>query len=325
MIILIGIHSAFAMWNIPAGQVLRLRRDFPEHTFIQASSDDECRERIGAAEVAFMGHVTRPQLAAAARLRWIHSPAAGISGMLFPEMIASPIVLTNSRGMSADTIAEHVLAVTLAMFRRLPEAFRYQSAKVWAQDAISLAGNRALAGSRIVIVGLGSIGRAVAQRMTALGARVTGVRRNPGADTDAVERVVGAEVLREVLNDADVVVVSAPHTRDTRSLIGAAELAAMPPHALLVNVSRGPLVDEPALVQALRSHAIAGAALDVFNDEPLPPDSPFWTLPNVLITPHTSGLRADHWDAAVALFSDNLRRFVSGQPLLNVVDKKAGY
>jgi phosphoglycerate dehydrogenase-like enzyme len=323
--ILIYIHSQFAMWNIPADRVVRLRREFPEHTFVQAFDEAQCVGLIGDVDAVFTGQITREQLAAGARLRWIHSPAAGVGGMLFPEMVESPVVLTNSRGMSADTIGEHVLAVTLAMFRRLPDACRYQAEKVWAQDAISAAGNRSLAGSRIVVAGLGAIGRAVARRMAALGARVTGVRRHPGIGADGVERVVGPESLRDVLAHADVVVVSAPHTRDTRRLIGRAELAAMPSHALLVNVSRGPLVDEPALVQALRSGAIGGAALDVFNDEPLPPESPFWTMPNVLITPHTSGLRPDHWDAAIALFADNVRRFMAGQPLANVVDKKAGY
>lgn len=325
MNILIGIHSAFAMWNIPAGHVRRLRGDFPQHAFVQATSEDACLERIADAEVAFMGQVTPAQLKAAARLRWLHSPAAGVGGMLFPEMVASPVVLTNARGMSADTIAEHVLAVTLAMFRRLPDAVRAQSAKVWAQDAISLAGNRSVANAHVVIVGLGSIGRAVAARLRALGARVTGVRRNPAAGADSAERVVAAGALHEVLPEADVVVVSAPHTRETRGLIGARELALMPAHALLINVSRGPLVDEGALVEALATGAIGGAALDVFNDEPLPADSPFWTLPNVLVTPHTSGLRPDHWDAAIALFSENLRRFEDGRPLLNVVDKRAGY
>lgn len=325
MKVLIGIHSPFAMWNIPAEQVLRLRREFPQHTFVQAFDAEQCVERIADVDAAFMGQITRAQLAAAARLEWIHSPAAGVGGMLFPEMVDSPVVLTNSRGMSADTIAEHAIAVTLAMFRRLPDACRYQAQKVWAQDVISAAGNRSLAGSHIVIVGLGAIGRAVAVRMTALGARVTGVRRNPGQRAHGVERMVGPDALRSVLPGADVVLVSAPHTRETRRIIGGLELAAMSPHTLLVNVSRGALIDEPALIEALRGQTIGGAALDVFNDEPLPADSPFWTLPNVLITPHTSGLRPDHWDAAIALFSENLRRFAEGKPLINVVDKNAGY
>ena len=325
MNVLVCIHSQFAVWNIPQAQVDRLRREFPAHTFLHARDDAAGLELIGDADAAFMGQITPDQLRAARRLRWIHSPAAGVGGMLFREMLERPIAITNSKGMSADTIAEHVLAVTLAMFRRLPYAFRSQAAREWAQDAIAAQGNRTIAGSRILIVGLGCIGRAVARRMTLLGAQVSGIRRSPGQGVEYVADVADAAGLMERLPHADVVVLAAPHTRDTRGLIGARQLAAMPDRALLVNVSRGALVDEAALADALRDRRIGGAALDVFEDEPLPPDSPFWTLPNVLITPHTSGFRSDHWDAATALFADNLRRYEAGEPLVNVVDKGAGY
>jgi phosphoglycerate dehydrogenase-like enzyme len=323
--ILIAISSPFAMWNIPRPYVEALRRDFPSHTFLHATSDDGAERLIGEADVAFMGTLTRGQLAAASRLRWIHSPAAGVGGMLFPEMLASPVAITNSRGMSADTIAEHILAVTLAMFRRLPHAFRSQAAREWAQDAIGAEGHRSLNGARVLIVGFGAIGSAAGRALTGLGARVTGIKRRvtegrmDGIDLAAPDRLL------DLLTTADVVVISAPHTRDTRRLIADREIAAMPPHAILVNVSRGQLIDESALASALAAGKIGGAALDVFNDEPLPPESPFWTLPNVLITPHTSGFRPDHWDAATTLFADNLRRFERGEPLANVVDKLAGY
>ena len=328
MNVLVGIFSPFAMWNIPLGYLERLRRDFPHHQFLHATGDAEAVGLIQEADAAFMGTMSRAQFEAARRLRWIHSPAAGIGGMLFPEMAASPVVITNSRGMSADTIAEHVLAVTLAIFRRLPHAFRSQASREWAQDAISAEGHRAIGGACVLIVGLGAIGVAVAARMSALGAHVVGVRRH-GASGTPVEGVVKSietpDRLQALLPQADVVLLSAPHTRETRGLIGAAELAVMRPDAILINVSRGQLVDEDALIDALREGRIGGAALDVFHDEPLPADSPFWTLPNLLITPHTAGWRPDHWDAAVALFAENLRRFEAGQPLVNVVDKEAGY
>ena len=327
MRILVCIHSQFAMWNIPVTHVERLRRVFPHHEFLHAIDDEHGVALIADADAAFMGTIQREQLAAAAKLRWVHSPAAGVGGMLFPEMLASPIVITNSRGMSADTIGEHVIAVTLALFRRLPHAFRSQQVREWAQDAIGLAGHRSLSGSHVLIVGLGAIGGAVAGRMHALGAHVVGIRRH-GASGVPVEGVAMIETparLHALLPHADVVVISAPHTRDTRKFIGRAELEAMRPDAILVNVSRGQLVDEGVLIAALEANRIGGAALDVFNDEPLPQDSPFWRLPNVLVTPHTSGFRSDHWDAATALFSENLRRYEAGQPLLNIVDKAAGY
>jgi phosphoglycerate dehydrogenase-like enzyme len=323
--ILLAVHSPFAIWTIPLEYVERLRAAFPAHTFLHAKDHAEASALYPAADVVFAGQITRAQFTAARRLRWLHSPAAGVGGMLFPEMIASDVVLTNSRGMSAETIAEHVLAVTLAIFRRLPHAFRSQAAREWAQDAIGAERNRLIAGSHVLVVGLGSIGTAVARRFRLLGARVTGLRRRVPETPDGDWTAAPADRLHALLPDADVVVIAAPHTRDTRNLIGARALGLMSRAAVLVNVSRGQLVDEAALVAALRTGTIAAAALDVFVDEPLPPESPFWDLPNVLVTPHTSGFRPDHWDAAVDLFADNLRRFDAGEPLLNVVDKDAGY
>jgi phosphoglycerate dehydrogenase-like enzyme len=218
-----------------------------------------------------------------------------------------------------------VLAVTLALFRRLPHAFRSQAAHEWAQNAISIAGNRQIAGSRVLLVGLGAIGTATAQRLTLLGAHVVALRKRVDQPVDGVSEVAAIERLHHFLPTADVVVVAAPHTHETRNIIGRAELALMKGDAVLVNVSRGQLIDEDALIDALRAESIGGAALDVFVDEPLPSDSPFWSLPNVLITPHTSGSRSDYWDVAIELFSENLRRFESGRELLNVVDKNAGY
>jgi phosphoglycerate dehydrogenase-like enzyme len=278
-----------------------------------------------------MSEVRPEHLAAARQLKWIHCPAAGVTGMLFPAMIESPVVMSNSRGISADTIAEHVVAVTLVMFRKLPLVLARQADQTWALDAV-LADPplRTIAGSEVLMIGLGAIGMATARRMSALKARVTAIRRRPeGSPPDFVERRGGPENLLDFLPTADVVVLAAPQTRETARLIGARELAAMRRDSLLVNVSRGSLIDESALVAALSlplpDRTIGAAALDVFDREPLPPESPLWRLPGVLITPHMAGFRADHWNAVTGLFADNLRRFEAGQPLLNVVDKEAGY
>jgi phosphoglycerate dehydrogenase-like enzyme len=325
--ILVSIHSSFRMWTIPASQVEALRRDFPADTILHAIDEDRARELFPQADIAFAAFISPEQLLAARRLQWVHCPAAGVGHMLYPEMVQSGITITNGRGTSADTIAEHVLAVVLALFRRLPVAHTRQAEHVWAQDEIaSPPGNRTIAGSRVLIVGLGSIGTATATRFHALGAAVTGIRRQPaGAPVAGVESIRPPAALHDLLADADVVVLAAPQTTETRGLIGEAELGRMKRSAMLVNVSRGALIDEDALVRALRSGALAGAALDVFRDEPLARDHPMWDVPNLLITPHVSGFRHDHWDAAVALFAENRRRFAAGQPLLNVVDKRAGY
>jgi len=311
---LVAIYSPFASWCIPEAQVDWLRREFPQHTFIRADSDDETLVRIGDAEVVFGATVRGDQLAAARKLRWIHSPAAGIGNMLFPEMIASSIVMTNSRGNSAATIAEHTVGVTLAMLRDLPLAIRRQAERVWAQDEFNSGARiRMLRDCRVLIVGFGSIGREVGRLMSALGASVTGIRRSVPADLHAELAV------------ADIVVISAPQTKETLHMIGAAEFASMKDGAVIVNVSRGKLIDETALARALDTGRLRGAALDVFEHEPLAPGSPLWTREDVFITPHVSGFQARHWPDAAALFANNLRRFEAGQPLLNLVDKTAGY
>lgn len=327
MNVLVAVYSRVPVWNLPRPYVERLRRDFPQHRFIHAQNHAETLARIPEADVLFASNLRPAHIVAATRLRWFHTPVAGVGHLLFPELAASDIAFTNGRGMSAETIAEHVVGVTLAMFRKLPQAFRAQAERRWAQDEIATPpACRMIAGSRALVVGLGAIGLAVAQTLAALGARVVGVRRRiPDEWPPGVAAIHTPDRLRELLPDADLVVLAAPQTKDTRHMIGAEELAAMHREALLVNVSRGGLIDEPALVAALAAHRIAGAALDVFEEEPLRADHPLWTFPHVLITPHTSGFRPDHWDAAVGMFAENLRRFAAGEPLLNVVDKQSGY
>ena len=327
MKVLVAVYSPMAAWCVPEAQVARLRREFPEHTFVRADTDAETSARIPDADVAFGARLKPEHLAAARRLRWIHSPAAGIGNMLFPEMIAAPVEMTNSRGNSSATIAEHVIAVTLALLRGLPLAFRRQAERTWAQNEFDAGATmRTLREARVLVVGLGSIGAEAARLAAAFGAHVVGIRRRAQeAPPPGVVAVVPPDRLHDELPLADVVVVAAPHTPATVHLIGDRELAMMKRDAVLVNVSRGTSIDEPALVRALDTGRLRGAALDVFEHEPLAPDSPLWAREDVLITPHVSGFHADYWHDAVTLFADNLRRFAAGQPLANPVDKKAGY
>ena len=327
MRILIAISSPVAAWNIPVEYVERLRRRFPQHEFIYAPTDADVVPLIPPADVAFIGEINPAQFAAARALRWIHSPAAGIGGMLFPALLESPVVITNSRGMSSVVISEHVIALTLALFRKLQVAIQCQMRRHWGQDEMfALPATRTISGSDVLMIGLGGIGAASARLFAGLGARVSAIRRNPEAPAPAeVVAVHGPERLTDHLSAADVVVVAAPQTSSTRRMIGKRELDSMRRTAVLINVSRGTLVDQSALAEALANGVIGGAGLDVFEQEPLDAASPLWTLPNVVITPHTSGFRPDHWEAASDLFAENLRRYEAGEPLLNVVDKTAGY
>jgi phosphoglycerate dehydrogenase-like enzyme len=327
MKVLIAAYSAVAAWGIPDSEVARLREQFPEHEFLRSTSDAETLALIPEVDAALGARFTPEHVAAARRLRWIHSPAAGVGNLLFPELVAAPIQLTNNRGNASGTIAEHVIAVALVLLRDLPLAWRRQVEGRWAQDEIN-AGRpiRTLREARVLVIGLGSIGAEVARLAGAFGAHVVGVRRRiDGPAPAGVTTVLPPEGLHAELPLADVVVIAAPDTPDTRRLIGERELALMKDDAVLVNVSRGSLVDETALVRALECGRLRGAALDVFEQEPLPAASPLWSRTDVLVTPHVSGFHARHWHTVMATFVANLRRFAAGEPLVNLVDKQAGY
>jgi D-2-hydroxyacid dehydrogenase (NADP+) len=225
-------------------------------------------------------------------------------------------------------MAEHVLGVTIALARQLPAAIRAQMAHRWAQDELEgpSVDVRTLQGRRLGIVGLGAIGLELVKIAAPFGFRISAIRRRADEPKpDGVEDVWPPDRLLDVLAQSDVVVVAAPHTPETKRLIGRAELDRIKRGALLINIARGKLVDDDAVIAALRDGRLGGAALDVFSTEPLPADSPYWDLPNVIVTPHTSGAMQDYWTPLVALFSDNLRRFERGESLRNVVDKVAGY
>ncbi|MDR5709673.1 MAG: D-2-hydroxyacid dehydrogenase, partial [Armatimonadota bacterium] len=254
----------------------------------------------------------------AERLRWVHSTAAGVENLL-PKLAGRDVLLTNSRGIHAIPMAEHVLGCLLVFARNLHLAFRHQVHRRWQPEP-----GGELWGATVGILGLGAIGQEVARRCRAFGARVVGLRRT-AAPVPEVEEVYGPEGLEAVLRRSDYVVLTLPLTPQTRGLIGAQELGWMKPGAVLVNVGRGALLDERALVEALRSGRLRGAALDVFETEPLSPEHPLWDLPNVLITPHVSGNSPRYMDRAIPLFCDNLRRYLRGEGLRNVVDPELGY
>lgn len=327
MNVLVGVIADAAVWVLPRHHVDRLRAQFPQHTFLDAWDRQAIRDLLPQADVAFTPFVDREAFGTATRLKWVQAVAVGVGGMLYPEMVASPIVITNARGIRARAMAEHVLGVSIALARKLHIAVRRQVERQWAQTEIEGGdGIVVLQGRRMGVIGLGAIGLEVARLAAAIGMKVTAVRKNVAAPRPPeVDEVLAPSQLEELLAKSDIVVLAPPLTSDTRGLIGDRELAAMKRTAFLINIGRGKLVHDVALVDALREGRIGGAALDVFATEPLDPDSPYWTLPNVIVTPHVSGAMEDYWVPLLALFAENLRRFERGAQLLNVVDKHAGY
>ena len=289
---------------------------------MQLASDPQAGVALApAAEIMVGWNVPREAIQHAPRLRWVHSTGAGVDRLLFPEILERAVLLTTSSGIH-HWLIEHVLAVMLALSRRLNLAMRNQIQHRWERGP-RLEGDE-IAGQTLGILGLGSIGTELAGKAHALGMRVIGTKRTP-APIPGVERVLPPDGLAEVLREADVVVVALPLTSATRGLIGEPELRTMKPTAVLINIGRGPIVQERVLIQALQERWIAGAALDVFEKEPLPAESPLYDLENVIITPHVSGASPHYMDRAVPFFCENLAAYLQGRPLRNMVDKGRGY
>ncbi|MDO8485362.1 MAG: D-2-hydroxyacid dehydrogenase [Candidatus Limnocylindrales bacterium] len=273
-------------------------------------------------------------LARAPRLTWVHSATSGVERALTPAARERDLVVTNARGVFSRPIAEYVLMMILAVSRRLPQLLELQRERTWQP----LEGAE-LRDVTVGIVGLGSIGRAVAALASSFGCRVVAVRRHAERESAAravddeapavaelrLDRVGGPETLPELLAESDFIVLAAPLTAETEDMINADSLAKVKPGAWLINVARGRLIDERALLRALSDGDLGGAVLDTFRDEPLPSMSSFYDLPNVIVTPHTAWSSGRVLDRSVELFCDNLRRFARGEPLLNVVDPDAGY
>ena len=260
-------------------------------------------------------------------LRWVHTASAGVAGSLTQALKASGAVFTNSAGVHADPIAEWVVAAVLHFFRGMDVAREAQNARRWAKDDFTglPCVTRELAGSRVAVFGLGGIGRAVARRFVALGAEVRAARRRPALGGLPGVATVGQGQADWVLEGAAALVVSAPLTGGTNAAIGERQLGLLADGAVVVNVSRGQVVDQAALLAALDAGKVRGAALDVFDREPLPPDHRFWKHPRVLVHPHVSAVTPGFWAREQALVLENWKRHREGRELLNVVDLSAGY
>jgi phosphoglycerate dehydrogenase-like enzyme len=330
------------VWSLPeagAAEITRAAPDGWEATVVRgptvsdgdggAPPTGEAVAAIADAEAYAGFGISRPLFAAARRLRWVHTAAAGVGGLLFPELIASEVVITNSAGVHAIPMAETVVGGILYLLRGFDFAVDRQRVGVWDRAPFVGADTpvREVGDCRTLIVGAGGIGSAVARRLGALGARCTGIRRRPelGAP-EGFERVLGPEALDALLPEHELLIIAAPATSDTHELVTGARLDRLPRGAIVVNVSRGSLLDQAALAERVAGGRLRGAVLDVFREEPLPAGDQLWRLPSVLITPHVSGVSPrGFWRRELELLIDNWHRYAGGRPLRNVVDKGAGY
>ncbi len=328
MKVLVSTSWPVRAWQIPTEQVTWLREQFPGIDFVHVTPGDDVLGPIADAEICLASSLKPEVIDQAPRLRWVHSTAAAVDDLLPLKRLAEHhVVVTNSRGVQAVPIAEHVMAGLLILARRYDLMIAAQRERRWIQAELGETHRPwMLLGRRMTIVGLGAIGEEIACRAHAFGMRVTGVRRRPDRPaSSSVERVFGADQLSAALGGCEALVIAAPFVASTKGMIGANEIALLAPGAILVNIGRAQIVDSAAMLEALHSGQLGGAVLDVFDREPLDPASPLWELPNVLVSPHSSGFRSTHWEDTTAMFADNLRRYLRGEPLINVVDRSAGY
>jgi phosphoglycerate dehydrogenase-like enzyme len=311
----------------PNARYLSVLEQLPDSTTITVGATPEAfRTAAPEADLIFsgmnVGGTLREIWPQAAKVRWVHSMSAGVEGLLFPELIESDVPVTNARGVFAESLGEFVLASMLFYAKDLRRMVRNQLQSRWEQFDVDVLYEQTLG-----IVGYGEIGRAAARRAKAMGMKVFALRRRTSlAEGDPlVDRIFSPENRAEMMALCDYVAVAAPLTHETRGMIGETEIGAMKPSGVLINVGRGPVINEQALIAALKSNKIRGAALDVFDKEPLPENHPYWSMENVLLSPHCADHTASWLEEAMQLFVKNFFRFERGEPLLNVIDKRAGY
>jgi len=295
----------------------------PHVDFVSTTTHEETVREIADADALF-GHWVTPELVRRAKkLRWIQVGYVGVEGIMFPELANSDIVLANARGTTGINIAEHVMALILAFSRTINILVKRQMEKVWESRANLPVIE--IAGETLGIIGLGSIGLQVAKRAHAFDMRLLAVDPTQTEKPDYVESLWKLDRLHDLLRQSDFVAICCPLTPETKGMMGAAEFRVMKPTAFLINIARGKIVDQAALVEALRTKEIAGAGLDATDPEPLPQDNPLWEMDNVIITPHHAGQSPKAPGRVFDLFCENLKRFVTGEPLINVVDKTRWY
>ena len=325
--LIICVWHPFSEWRPKPLMAEALRRRWPEMNVVHLENFDALPKELPDADI-FVGYSLRAeQLAGAKNLKWLHSTAAGVAQLMYPELRTSGVAVTNASGVFSVPMAEHTMGMLLALARNFADCVRQQDAAKWSQQDLWDRPQHLseLNGKILLIVGYGSIGREVARRAAAFGMRVWGVSRSGSGDAAHAEKIVAKTELNSLLPQADYVLIAAPETEETKRLIGAPELALLKPGARLLNVARGSLLDQAALLAALQSGKIGGAALDVAEEEPLPAGSPLWRAPNLFITPHVSAVSDRLWQRETELLMKLLEQWFDGQELQNRVDFARGY
>jgi phosphoglycerate dehydrogenase-like enzyme len=286
----------------------------------EAADESRLAEQLAVADILLAFEFPAALVSHMGRLRWYQSTGAGVDTVLPVAGRLPNMVITNAKGIHGDVIADYVMACIPAMTWNLRQVFANQSQRKWVRQWLV-----PLSAMTLGVVGVGAIGAEICRRAKTAGMTVLGYRRNASATSEYVDEMFGGDQLHSMLKRCDAVVLVVPRTAETAGMIGAKELACMKRSAILVNVARGGIVDERALAIALERGDIGGAVIDVFDQEPLPPENPFWSMPNVVVTPHMAGGTADYVDRVLSIFSENFDRFFAGRPLRNLVDPARGY
>lgn len=315
-------------FDLPGVYVERIRSVSPTLEVVQSEDKEEALRLVEDADVLFSGFFSKELFLAARKLKWIQAWGAGVDRFLFPEVVKGRVIVTNAGGVHPTPISEHVIGMMLCFCRRLHLFIRNQAERKWEryESGASTEQVEELAGKTVGIIGLGRIGTEIAQKARCLGMIVMATKRDPSRSAStSVDRLIRPADLKQLLAESDFVVLSLPLTKETQGMIGEAQLKSMKRTGYLINVSRGKIVQESKLIEALKQGWIAGAGLDTFESEPLPETSELWGIKNVIITPHIAGLTPYYMERLTNIFCENLHRFILEQPLMNVVDKTLGY
>ena len=315
-------------FDLPKIFVEKINGVSPNLDVFQSKDKDEALRLIEDADILLAGFFSKELFLAAKRLKWIQAWGAGVDGILLPEVVKSRVTVTNARGVHPTPISEHVLGLMLCLCRKLHLFIRNQEERKWErfESWTSAEQVEELSGKTVGIVGLGTIGTEIARKAKCLGMNVIATKRDTSQTAStSVDRLVHPSDLNQLLAESDFVVLSLPLTNETEGMMGKAQFKSMKRTAYLINVSRGRIVQEIRLIEALKQGWIAGAGLDTFENEPLPRDSELWGFRNVIITPHVAGLTPYYMERLTTIFCENLDRFIHDRPLINVVDKTLGY